>query len=344
MRKELFLFAATAMMLSSCSNDEVITSPQQAAIGFDNYVSKTSRATDASTNSLLSMRVFGYIGDATPVKIFDNTPVSRPNISSEWSYSPLQYWIAGKTYFFTAIASPVTEGNHEYSYTWADALPTDAATFNGAGTISFNNAEAAGNEDVVYASATKTTPATITSDPGKVGFSFKHALSRLKFTFVNQMGSDAYSVKVYNLTINNATSTADLVLGSETPTWSNHANTTTLTMRPDYFIPTNQTAANSAKVASGTKFIIPGTSTLKISFTVDLIVNGSVLATYNHVDQELPETTFQNGYSYNFVAALTPNNIDPENEMFPILFDVISVDGWEENGDTDVTLPETPGA
>lgn len=25
MRKELFLFAATAMMLSSCSNDEIIT-------------------------------------------------------------------------------------------------------------------------------------------------------------------------------------------------------------------------------------------------------------------------------------------------------------------------------
>lgn len=338
MKKNLLLFAATAVLFSSCSNDEIIENRPQSAIGFDNFVSKTTRATDATTLNLMRMNVYGYIADATPAKIFDGTLVSRSN--AEWTYSPIQYWIAGKTYLFTALASPTTEGNQEYTYNWAETLPAETTGFYGTGTISFDNGNAGGNEDLVYAYATKTIPTPISADPGKVEFAFKHALSRVKFTFTNEMGSNAYTIKVYNLTINNATVNADLVLGDEHPQWSNHANTAQLTLRPGYFNPTNQTAAQNASVSSGTKFIIPGTSTLKISFDIDLIVNGSKIATYNHVNQTLPETVFQNGHSYNFVAAITPKNIDPDSEMFPIEFNVVDVEGWVEDPNITVTLPE----
>lgn len=339
----MFLAATAVAMLSSCSNDEVISAPAPSAIGFENYVARTSRATDATLEYLKSMYVYGYIGDATPIKIFDGQLVSKGTTTSDWTYTPLQYWTAGKSYFFTALSSPIeTEGNSHFSYEWAGTLPVDPANFYGSGTISFNNGEtgAQGNEDVVYAYATKTTPDPLTASPGLVQFVFKHALSRVKFTFTNAMGSNAYSIKVYNLTINNAVQQANLVLGTENPEWSGHAGSASLTLRPSYFNPLNQTVINGGQVTSGTKFIIPGTAALKISFAVDLIVNGSTLETYNHVDVLLPETTFQNGHSYNFVAVINPANIDPENEMFPIEFTVQSVNDWIEDGNVDVELPE----
>ncbi|NPD91078.1 fimbrillin family protein [Xylanibacter muris] len=342
MKKHVLAAVAASLMLSSCSNDEVISVPGQAAINFDSFVSKTTRATDASKTNLMNMTVYGYIGDETPVKNFDGQIVSRPDQSTEWGYTPIQYWTADKNYFFTAISSPVSEGNSHYTYTWADNLPIDInADFYGSGTISIDNSKSGGNEDLVYAYATKSTPAQITTSPGKVEFVFKHALSRVKFTFKNAMGSDAYSIKIYDLKITNAATQAELTLGEKDPTWNNHSNTTELTLRNNLFVPANQIALNAASVASGTKFIIPGEQTLNISFNIDLIVYGKTIATYYHNNQEIPTTTFQNGHSYNFLADINPKNIDPEQDMFPIEFNVIDVDGWIEESGIPVTLPES---
>lgn len=311
--------------------------PEKQAIGFESFVGKTTRAEDATKSNLRNLYVYGYIGDATPVKIFDGTLVSRADASQPWSYSPVQYWTAGKNYFFTAVSSQVSLPNRQYNYTWADELPADINGFNGVGTISFDNAAAVGNEDLLYASATKNTLSPLTTDPGEVEFAFQHALSRVKFTFKNAMGSDAYSIKVYDLTINNATGQAELPLGAAEPEWVNHENTTVLTLRPEFFSP--QTAGNGADVISGTKFIIPGTSSLEITFKIDLILNGTVTqATYNHIAKVLPEVNFVNGHSYNFVAEVNAENIDPENEIFPIKFNVVDVAEWVEEAGTEVEL------
>lgn len=332
------------MVMASCSNDEVLSTPDKQAIGFESYVGKTTRATDASMANLTKIYVYGHIGTgAAAIKNFDGTLVSRASATAtDWTYDPVQYWTAGKDYFFTAVASSVeSEGNHQYTYTWADALPESTAGYYGSGTIAFNNQVAAGNEDVIYAFAQKTTPDPMTASPGTVEFSFKHALSRVKFTFTNGMGSEAYSIKVYDLTINNAYASGNLVLGAESPVWSDQNATTTLTLRNNLYTPTNQIAANTMNVASGTKFIIPGAADveLKISFKVDLMVNGSLLDTYAHNNVVLPATAFQNGHSYNFKAEINKENIDPENDMYPIVFNVVEVEEWEES-DVPVTLPE----
>ncbi len=352
MKKSLVLLTAvTALALTSCSNDEVIDSQAPMAIGFDSFVGKTTRATDASKTNMQYINVYGYIGDATPAKIFDGTQVKNGN--NAWTYSPLQYWIAGKNYFFTAVGSPVAQVNRKYSYTWVgDAdLPRTTDNFHGTGTIAMDNAAANGNEDVVYAYATKTTPDAITADPGKVDFEFHHALSRVKFTFRNAMESSSYSINVKDVSIVNAFSNGNMTLGVQSPEWTNQSGPATLKMDNNNFI-TKGPAALGNDVVSATKFIIPGTCTLKISFTVDLMVNGIVVATYNHTSQPLTaeDMAFVPGHSYNFVASLNPKNIDPDNQMFPIEFNVTSVDVWEEEADKTVTLPEkkdpeeTPGA
>lgn len=322
-----FLAAGALITLAACSNDEVIQAPESAPIGFDSFIGKVTRAEDATLNNISTFSVYGYLGDAGTPRIFDGTQVTKE--SGDWTYSPLQYWAPGKNYFFTALSSPVSQGNSRYDYTWGSVLPVETAGFYGAGTISFDNSAAAGNEDLIYAFATATTPAEIISAPERVQFAFKHALSRVKFTFNNAMASDAYSIKIHGLKINNTASSGNLVLGEENPVWE-VAGTTTLTLRPTYFTPTSGIAANNASVASGTKFIIPETKALSISFDVDLIVNGATIATYSHNEVALPSVEFANGYSYNFVAEINPENIVDEG-LYPIIFNVSAVEGWTEN-------------
>lgn len=333
--KAIHLIAAgAALTLAACSNDEMVQAPEATPIGFDSYIGKTTRADDATLSNVKDITVYGYLGDAGAPKLFDGQRVS--NSSGSWQYSPLQYWTADKNYLFTAVASPELSGNKHYTYAWDDARPTDIENFYGSGTIGFDNSRASGNEDLIYAFKTATTPSPLNEAPGKVSFSFKHALSRVKFTFKNAMASDAYSIKVYDLKINNAAATGSLVLGAEKPVWT-VAGSTALEF-PGYFSPATGTAANTQSVASGTKFIIPETKALSISFKIDLIVSGNVIGTYSHIKRVLPSVEFQNGYSYNFVAEITPKNIDPGQALFPILFDVTEVEGWKDAADTPVTF------
>lgn len=330
-----FLAAGALITLAACSNDEVILAPESAPIGFDSFIGKVTRAEDATLSNVSAITVYGYLGDAGTPRLFDGTQVTKA--SGDWSYSPLQYWTPGKNYFFTALASPVSQGNSRYDYTWGTDLSVETAGFYGSGTIGFDNSAAAGNEDLIYAFATATTPAEITTAPERVQFAFKHALSRVKFTFKNAMASDAYSIKIHDLKINNTAATGSLVLGEESPAWT-AAGTAVLELRPTYFTPANGTAANNAAVVSGTKFIIPETKALTISFDVDLIVNGATIATYSHSEKALPSVEFANGYSYNFVAEINPDNISDEG-LYPIIFNVSAVEGWIENTpDIDVTI------
>ncbi len=334
--KAIHLIAAgAALTLAACSNDEMVQAPEATPIGFDSYIGKTTRADDATLSNVKNITVYGYLGDAGAPKLFDGKIVS--NSSGSWEYSPLQYWTAGKNYLFTAVASPASSGNNHYSYAWDDARPTDIENFYGSGTIGFDNSRASGDEDLIYAFKTATTASPLNEAPGKVSFSFKHALSRVKFTFKNAMASDAYSIKVYDLNINNAAATGSLVLGAEKPVWT-VAGSTDLELRPGDFSPATGTAANTQSVASGTKFIIPETKALTISFKIDLIVDKTTINTYTHSERVLPKVGFQNGYSYNFVAEITPENIDPEQELFPILFNVTEVEGWKDEADTPVTF------
>lgn len=109
--KKIYLFAAMAAMLASCSSDDVTTEMQTAkqsaenvAVSFDAYVPRTTTRAgqtgelknDADGLQTSGFGVFGYYTNA------DNYDQSfTPNFmynqqveysSSAWSYSPLKYW------------------------------------------------------------------------------------------------------------------------------------------------------------------------------------------------------------------------------------------------------------
>lgn len=103
MKKLLFIGLAATAMLAGCSNDETVEMAQPAAIGFESFVDKSTRATesdDITLTNLGSIEVYGWRGD---IQIFDKQAVTV-GTDGKGSYTPLQYWEANYTYAFEAIA------------------------------------------------------------------------------------------------------------------------------------------------------------------------------------------------------------------------------------------------
>ena len=324
MKKMIFALAAGSLLLASCSNDETVLRPEGQAIAFDGFIDKTTRAEDASMENLKQIAVCGFIGN-TDLRNFDKVRVSKQTNGS-WTYSPIQYWTADKAYYFMAFSSQVlgTGGSHMlYNWPATTETPDPEAPFYGVGTLSFDNKSANGSEDVLYSSVATKTPAVLSAAPAPVAFTFKHALSRVHFTFTNGMGTNGYSIKVNNLRIDNATASGVFTLGTENPAWTSLDGQFELASE----MPANS-FGNGNHATSENVFVIPCTSTFTISFEVELYLNNQLVDTYTHSVKALPETVLKPGYSYNFAATLSASNIDPDNELYPIVFTVTDVEGW----------------
>ena len=311
MKKFLFLSIAATAMLASCTKDEMVEMNPQSAIGFETFVDKSTRAAeDVTTANLTAFEVYGWRtkGGVTE-QIFDAQAVTADN--GVCTYSPLQYWVGGYKYDFEAVAPK---------------SGVDGVTVNdsyGASTITFaSNSET----DLIYASASKDLTSsdygTLASDPGAVGLTFGHLLSRVKFTFIN--GADASSaakIAVTDVKITNAGTEG--VYTPSTGTWAAATATGTVT-----FASTNIT--NIGGDASGEtehKYLIPyNVMGYSVSFTVTM-TQGSVSDSFNYT-VPLPNLTLVKGNSYNFKATFNPGQ--------PIVF-TADVTPW--NDFTDVTIP-----
>lgn len=363
MKKQFFLIAAAAALtLSSCSNDELIQESESQAIGFDTFVNKTTRAAATDMSNLKDIDVWGYYmptaGGAAST-VFTKQRVTK-QASGEWTYSPVRYWNPSSKYFFTALGAAGTYAQLNNIYQYTDHADHAAVTgdFYGCGSVNYLQSKAEGNTDLIYAYDTKETPATMTTSPGKVEFTFKHALSRVHFTFVNGMGSTSYIIRISNLKITNATAQATMTFGAaEVPAWSGHTGTTEVLFFNNFFTDAEGQVSSEAggvagssatnnRTTSGDKYLIPCTAELKIDFTVELLVDGnsSPVATYNHSGNLIPETEFASGFSYNFVDTITPQNINPEQELYPIEFNVAEITPWEDFGDITAPIPGTDPA
>ena len=312
MKKFLFLGIAATAMFASCTNDEMVEMNPQSAIGFETFVDKSTRAAaDVTTDELTAFEVYGWrTKDETTQQIFDAQAVTADH--GKCTYSPLQYWVGSYKYAFEAVAPKSGEKGVTVNDTYA------------ASTITFASDS---ETDLIYASASKdlsgSAHGTLASDPGAVGLTFGHLLSRVKFTFIN--GADANSVAkiaVTDVKITNAGTT-----GVYTPskgTWAAATETGEVT-----FASTNITGIDGGKSGETEhKYLIPyNVKDYSVSFTVTM-TQGSVSDSFNYT-VKLPETTtLVKGNSYNFKATFNPGQ--------PIVF-TANVTPW--NDFTDVTIP-----
>ena len=331
MKKTILAVAAlVAVGMTSCNNDEELLQGNE-AIGFSNVFvdnSTRSKSDPSYTNNNLfnDFAVYGFVEGAV---LFNGNTVSKSitnnALQSDWKYEGTQYWIADAKYNFAAIAP--NDGG------WTNASCTLDGN-NVTTTLSFTNN---GTTDLLYSN-----PATIkgkVSDNTAVPFTFRHLLSKVKFSFTNNYNASNATIRVRDIKINNAYSKGDVKLTSAATTWSNQSdNKLVLSFGNAAEVSANsdEVIAYSTTVESYNELLlIPGAATpleddqnagYNVTFTVDLLISGTPVKQYSHTAYVNHE--FVAGHSYDIVAEINAENIDPETEQEPIEFTVTTINGW----------------
>lgn len=322
--KRVFIIAMAIASAVACSKSDVIEAPQGVAIEFDNiFVNNSTRAADLNKDNIPDFGVYGYVVvDDRQGQIFKNQKVT--NTGTGYTYSPAQYWIANAQYHFTAFA-PFT--NAAWSYETTNAQN---------GTITFNNATAAANQDFLFAyNAPAKTPATITSQPEAVAFAFNHMLSRVRFSFINGFGAGSnISLKVTDVTITDAYASGTLAVedGVAAAEWTPADNSLSVA-----FGEVDTTLKEEGTTSGSTEhfYLIPAKATYNVTFNVELLQAGVSVDKYARTATVAVDMA--RGCSYDLKATLTASNTSDDGELFPIEFTVGSVEEWGDYAGVDGT-------
>lgn len=341
--KKLFMIglAATAM-LASCSNDETVEMAQQKAIGFSNaFVNNGTRSIVDPSFTTETLEDFAVYGFTQAGQIFKGDKVYKGgSASTGWSYDVLQYWVPGNTYTFGAIAP------HSVATNVSDvALPENAKKVEM--TVAFTNTDA-DQVDLLHAEPAQIAGTEVTETyKTPVSMTFRHQLSKVKFSFENAVG-EGYNVKVSNIKIMNAYTNGTLTVAANGNTWSAQANNT-LGLDFGNVVADDATADEAAVIANAAtlesyneKLMIPmdATATYTVTFTAELYQGNVLLGSYNH-EVKIENVEFKLGYCYDFKASLTHENIT-DKPLNPIEFDVTNVEDWNETDiDQELDVPTT---
>ena len=198
MKKGLMMLGIATMMLASCTNEDVLNVSDSRAIGFNTFVNNNTKAvTDITTASLSKFYVFGDYDEGTSVA-FSNTEVIG---SQGGTYTPVNpaYWQTGKTYEFGAYSN----GNASLT----------ASFSNGALTITGYSVDDA--KDLIAATASEIA-APVAGGDKSVPLTFKHLLSKVKFTFSTTAVPEAFRMEVSNLTFKGIKTAATCVFSNNT--------------------------------------------------------------------------------------------------------------------------------
>lgn len=320
MKKSLLMLGAAAMMLASCTQNEVVEVAESRAIGFNGTGIDNITKADITSGAFTHFYVYGGYDD-TP--IFNGTEVSYNG--GNWTYTPTQYWAAG-TWRFAGY-----EGGDGVSPTWsyANGLTLEV------------NSDVDNQSDVVYAASGDITVTDATTYSTPVALNFTHLLSKIQFKFLKDAQSlDGVTVTLSNFVVSDITTNAKWVAGTQ-----ENATSPVTGAYSDFSSP-EEIVANTG-LTTEAFYVIPqtvGTFTI----TADAVVTDAA-GTEVHsgkITATVPTTTItewaaQNYYIY--TATLTMSNIkdpdDPDQQPQPIEFTGTTAEDWNTPAqEGDVTL------
>ena len=184
------LFAATAALtISSCTMQEVddVAATPREPIRFEQFVGKTTRGEDVTTETLKEFRVLGkiYKTDGTT----EGVDIKVTKSGDAWTYDNTLYWEYGNRYCFAATNFIVPSNNATQGYKDFQFESETANEFSLTCPQFVNPNEVSQyiglqNMDIVTAVFDKAYIGKATGN-GTVVFDFKHALAKVQLTFVN---------------------------------------------------------------------------------------------------------------------------------------------------------------
>lgn len=323
MKKSLLMLGAAAMMLASCTQNEVVEVAESRAIGFNGTGIDNITKADITSTAFTHFYVYGGY-DNTP--IFNGTEVSYNG--GNWTYTPTQYWAAG-TWKFAGY-----EGGDGVSPTWsyANGLTLEV------------NSDADNQSDVVYAATSSDITieeAEVATYSTPVALQFTHLLSKIQFKFVKDAQSlGGVTVKLSDFVVSGITTNAKWVAGTQENATSPVTGTYSDFPSPEEIV------ANTG-LSTDAFYVIPQTvGTFEI--TADAVVTDAVgtIVQSGQITATVPVATItewaaQNYYIY--TATLTMSNIkdpdDPDQQPQPIEFTGTTAKDWNTPAqEGDVTL------
>ena len=304
MKKSLFVVGMAALALASCTNEEVLNVADNRAISFDGFVGNTTKAEITDAN-IREFYVFGGY-DGSTNNVFNGVKVYTEDNGTSWKYDDLKYWMANQTYTFQAYA-PVGM--------------TATPTANG---LEFTGVVADGQTDLISSDVESVPTNDDISSMAAVQLDFKHLMSKIQFQFTTTLAD--VNIAISDLKVNGVPNTANYTISGkwDTPSGSK-----------DYELTMN-TLTDDAEQTSSYAIVIPQTpSNITVSFTLN--ATGALTVTNAQHTVTLPNNAWEPGFSYTYTAEININNIDPDEEFYPIVFGDPTVGGWEDGGEQDVT-------
>lgn len=316
------------MLATACSNDEVVQVAENgAAIGFSSFVDNATRAADNTLDNLTSFRVYGVAEgmDVNPFIEFNGVEVTRADKDAAWDYDNHKYWIPNFSYSFAAVA-PVS-GN----------IGVENGTNKVRGGITAIKLTNDGNVDVLYGYKEDAV------QNQTVQFTLGHILSRVKFAFENGL-AEGYSIEVSDVTINNADTKASY--NPENGTWTLATGDDGNVATAFDFPMTDDNHVAATKVANTEpKYLFPRaeseaayTATFTVTMFNEAGANEDFVMVKNTFNVTIPAKEYKAGYSYTLKTTLNDSNIDPENKLNPIVFDVLETEDFTPGDDNTFNL------
>ena len=218
MKKNLFIIAAAALALASCSNDEIIESAafsDSNAISFQPYIGGVTRASDIDATSLQStgFKVFATVESDFSTIYFNETEFTYSD--GTYTSTPKYYWPASGNLDFYA-----------YAYSGSDGQVTHTAQTKA---FTVTPASAAANQtDLVFANSNGKLKDGVYNTSKHYGadgvpLNFRHAESKVTVQLQNTNSSLKITVKDVAIGYLNTTGTYTYS-GSTTNTDTEHAS------------------------------------------------------------------------------------------------------------------------
>jgi len=294
--KKLFTILAVAAACVACQKNEIVALDNGEAIAFGNaFVENAVRATDPSysANDIAYFKVYGTVdaSNGNPVVIYPGATVTKTaDYGVAWTCKDAedneikQYWIPGATYKFVGIVDGDKENVSET--TLVNGMPT---------TISY---KADGVTDLLCQTIDKVANTDGTAN-GLVAFTFNHLLAKVNFTVKNNSAdADKYSFVVKNIAFAGNT---EGVYNVATAAWDTAQFKTGSTAVGNDTDKTIIVATKAASSELNTEVLfLPGT--YSVSFTVDILYDGTVITTTNYPASGSYSHTLEAGKAYNFIA------------------------------------------
>lgn len=318
--KRIYLFAAvTAIALAACTKTETTGVSEGNLIKFDNaFVGNPTKAGLSEINKD-NLTAFYVQGTKDGAQVFVDFEKVYKTETGQWVYDNLQEW-TNVTWHFGAYSdggNSLTSGRASFSEA------ADVRTLAITGYVLTDD----NPRDLLVSHSTT----DISNENKPVEFTFKHALSQVKFTLTNGVsGSD---IKISELKVTGVKNTADMSYPSNGDiTWSKATDDIELNNDDT----DNPMAATANKAAVSDNFaVIPvdyGTDKITVKFkaTIDMTEPDEDIVKYLTATIA-PANTWEPGYRYNYTAEITGKL------MNLIEFTLADVEKWDDKADTPIS-------